>query len=100
MTDKGTAQNAHACDNPGLSGTQFLYAVMRDPTLPIRQRIKAAGKLMAIEPNGPPRPSLTIVIGAAEALDGNNRITQSFSPSPSPMTHDPRLLNNNPFEII
>src|SRR5262245_17554497 len=88
MTDKDTAQNAHACDNPRLSGKEFLYAVMRDPALPITQRIKAAGKLMAIEPNGPPRPSLTIVIGAAEDPDGSNRDQQSFSPSRS-NTHRP-----------
>src|SRR5262245_60342477 len=90
MTDKDTAQNepAHACDAPGLSGKEFLYAVMRDPTLPITQRIKAAGKLMAIEPNGPPRPSLTIVIGAAEDPDGKNSDQQSFSPSRS-NTHRP-----------
>src|SRR5262245_9741424 len=81
MTDKDTAQKAHAYDAPGLSGKEFLYAVMRDPTLPITQRIKAADKLMAIEPNRPPRPSLTIVIGAAEDPDGKNSDRHSFSPS-------------------
>ncbi len=43
--------------------TDFLYSVMRDKSLPLRQRIKAAGKLMAIEgPDGPPPPTLRIVI--------------------------------------
>src|SRR5262245_45315145 len=41
MPDKDTGQtaSAHACDNLRLSGKEFLYAVMRDPTLPIRQVI-------------------------------------------------------------
>lgn len=43
--------------------TDFLYSVMRDKSLPLRQRIKAAGKLMAIEgPDGPPQPTLLITI--------------------------------------
>ena len=49
-------------DDPGISPIAFLYACMHDKSLPLTQRIKAAGKLLAIEPHGPPPPSFTIKI--------------------------------------
>src|SRR6516162_10102063 len=38
----------HAYDNPQLIAKQFLLAIMRDPTVPIRARIDAANKLLRI----------------------------------------------------
>lgn len=49
-------------DDPNIRPKEFLYAVMHDKTLPLTQRIKAAGKLMRIEPDGPPTPVLKVVI--------------------------------------
>jgi hypothetical protein len=65
----GPESTGHACDTPGLSGTEFLYAVMRDRTLPLRTRIKAASKLMHIEPDGPPKPRCTIVIEGFPSIE-------------------------------
>ena len=56
----GSAPEAKAMNR---EATDFLYACMRDRSLPLRQRIKAAGKLMALgEFDGPPPPTLLIKI--------------------------------------
>ena len=39
----------HQYDDPVLSSKEFLYAVMRDPTLPLEQRMDAAVKLLPFE---------------------------------------------------
>src|SRR5215813_1452502 len=98
MADKNPSPKAqgpehHACDDPHLSATEFLYSVMRDSTQPIRDRIKAASKLLALEPHGPPRPSLTIVIQPSQDPDRDNRNQQSFSPSRS---YNPRPFLTTP----
>ena len=49
-------------NDPDLSCTAFLYACMRDRELPLPDHIKAAGALMELEPDGPPKPSLVIKI--------------------------------------
>ena len=107
----------HACDAPGLTGTQFLYAVMRDRSLPLTTRIKAAGKLMQVEPDGPPRPTVKIVIegfpssilsqcqgheSVTQAPDGKIGNQQSFPPEDSKTHHphdddpgDPNLMTTN-----
>jgi hypothetical protein len=90
QTESATAQGTeHACDDPKLTGKQFLYAVMRDRTLPLRTRIRAAGKLMHIEPDGPPKPRCTIVIEGfpSDAVHTRTPESQSFSPSRSYSSH-------------
>jgi hypothetical protein len=90
QTESATAQGTeYACDNPGLTGKQFLYAVMRDRTLPLRTRIRAAGKLMHIEPDGPPKARCTIVIEGfpSDAVHTRTPESQSFSPSRSYSSH-------------
>jgi hypothetical protein len=59
----------HLCDDSNISAKQFLYAVMRDRSLDLRTRIKAASKLLQIEPNGPPKPSLTIQINGFPSIE-------------------------------
>jgi hypothetical protein len=59
----------HACDAPDLTATQFLYAVMRDRSLDLRTRIKAASKLMRIEPDGPPKPTCKIIIEGFPSIE-------------------------------
>jgi hypothetical protein len=39
---------AHKYDRPSLSPKEFLLAVMRDPTVPLEQRIGAAAKVMPL----------------------------------------------------
>jgi hypothetical protein len=56
-------------DDPSTQAKEFLYAVMRDTTLPIRDRIKAASKLMAIEPDGPPKPTCKIIIEGFPSIE-------------------------------
>ena len=53
---------AHAYDNPHLGPRQFMLAVMRDPTVSITDRMKAADMLMRIFPHESVHPSLTIRI--------------------------------------
>jgi hypothetical protein len=44
-----TAQEPeHAYDAPGLTATQFIAAVMHDPTVQLHMRIDAAGRLLHI----------------------------------------------------
>ena len=49
-------------DDPHIRPKDFLYACMRDKSLPLKCRIKAAGHLMRIEPHGPPQPAFTLKI--------------------------------------
>jgi hypothetical protein len=42
ITRKGRAPQTHAYDDPNLSAKEFLLTVMRDTTLPLSTRIKAA----------------------------------------------------------
>ena len=42
-------EQEHAYNEPGLTSKEFLYAVMRDPTLPLGQRMDAAVKLLPLE---------------------------------------------------
>jgi hypothetical protein len=46
-----------------LTAVEFLRAVMRDPSVAIEDRLRAASALLEIEgPDGPPKPSLTITL--------------------------------------
>src|SRR5262249_46859294 len=54
---------AHPCDAPGLSPRAFLLAVMHDPQLPVRERMKAASALLRIYPRDWDPPSAKIIIG-------------------------------------
>jgi hypothetical protein len=96
---KQTESTPHACDAPGLSGTQFLYSIMRDRTLDLRTRIKAASKLMAIEPDGPPKPRCKMIIGGIppEYL-AERQGQESVAPSPEPPedTHSVASSNKGP----
>lgn len=49
-------------NDPHIRAKDFLYACMRDRSLPLTKRIEAAGHLMAIEPDGPPQPTLLMQI--------------------------------------
>src|SRR5262249_16606283 len=89
---KQTESTHHACDAPGLSGTQILYEVMRDRALDLRTRIKTAGKIRAIEPDGPPKPRCRMIIGGIppEYLaerQGQESVTPAPSPEPPEDSH-------------
>jgi hypothetical protein len=43
----------HHYNDPNLTAKEFLYAVMRDVSVPIADRVRAASALMSIEPDGP-----------------------------------------------
>jgi hypothetical protein len=103
----------HACNDPSLSATEFLLAVMHDPELPISIRIEAA-KAAAPYTNPYPRPQTipprcTIVIPPFEprtpdheALPGSTEIHSQNLVSPNiPITHadeagDPQNLTTIP----
>jgi hypothetical protein len=95
---------AHPCDASGLSPKDFLFSVMRDRTLPMSVRVKAATDLLPLtEPE--PRPvapefTLKIVIEdiPPEALDGENRNQQSFSADRS-YNHRPFMTSPGPSYI-
>ena len=81
-------------DDPYLRPKDFLYAVMRDRSADIRDRVRAATALMAIEPNGPPRippPSLTIRIQLPHALE-MQRLFEIFQPGASERPHVSQAL--------
>jgi hypothetical protein len=46
-------QQEHPYDEPALTSKEFLYAVMRDPTLALGTRMDAACKLLELEANEP-----------------------------------------------
>jgi len=54
---------AHPCDAPGLSPRAFLLAVMHDPQLPVRERMKAASALLRLYPHDWDAPAFTYRIG-------------------------------------
>jgi hypothetical protein len=81
------AHQQHAYDNPRLSGKGFLLAVMRDPQLPIRDRIKAASALLRIYPHDWDPPAFTYRIGGIPDC--------SLSTSSDPGPTDERLGNNS-----
>jgi hypothetical protein len=70
-----------AYNGQGLSPVQFLFAVMRDQSLPIRQRVSAASKLMRICPDGPPKPTILVKIYGMGELELQEYI-DSLSLSP------------------
>ena len=56
------APTVHAYDDPHIGPRAFMLAVMRDPTVDIKDRMKAASLLMRIYPHESVCPSLTIHI--------------------------------------
>jgi hypothetical protein len=50
-------ESAHAYDNPTIKPKEFLLAVMRDQTVPLAQRIEAAGKALPLCPFAQAPPS-------------------------------------------
>ena len=58
---------AHACDDPSLSATEFLYAIYRDPTFPLSVRINAAARLLPLTESVPrpvaPEPRCIVIGG-------------------------------------
>ena len=65
-------------DDPNIRPLAFLYACMRDRSLPIQDRVTAAGHLLQIEPDGPPQVTVTIRIGGMPT-DQMQRLFESFS---------------------
>jgi hypothetical protein len=65
-------------DDPRIRPLEFLYACMRDRSLPIQDRVTAAGHLMHIEPDGPPQVTVTIRIGGMPT-DKMQQLFESFS---------------------
>jgi hypothetical protein len=55
-------------NDSNITPTQFLREVMHDVSANIADRITAAGHLLAIEPHGPPKPTLTIRIDVPQML--------------------------------
>ena len=53
-------------DDPSIGAKAFLYACMRDRSLPLARRVEAAGYLMRIEPNGPPSELTIKILGRAD----------------------------------
>src|SRR5262245_202837 len=78
----------HPCDDPNISGTEFLYAVMRDRSLPLTQRINAAAKIMRLYPDESFTPSLTIRIPDCH---------DAISTAPAPVATDGRLGERSHF---
>jgi hypothetical protein len=64
--------------SPGREALNFLYAVMRDPTAPLEARIRAAGELMWLEPDGPPTPAYTLNIGTLFAGPNGHELMQDL----------------------
>jgi len=93
---------AHPCDAPDISGTEFLYAVMRDRSLPLTQRIRAAGELMRLYPDESFTPSLKIIIPYQGSLtkdpgpDNTNQQANSpsrlYNPRPLPGAFGPSYI--------
>jgi hypothetical protein len=48
ITREGRGPQTHAYDAPNLSAKEFMLAVMHDPSVDIRERIKAAASLLRI----------------------------------------------------
>jgi len=71
---------AHACDAPGLAAKEFLYAIYRDPRLPMSTRIQAAKELLPFTESIPKPvvqgPTITIVIGGLKAPEQINEKSQ------------------------
>jgi hypothetical protein len=87
----------HAYDDPALSPTEFLQAVMHDTTLPIATRIHAASALL---PFTDPKPRPTAHISCKIVIEGmstDNGISQPNSefgePNHQPRCGDPHPLN-------
>lgn len=58
----------HAYNAPNLSAKQFLLAVMDDPTVDMRDRIKAASALLRLYPHDSDPPSLKYIIPHCHSL--------------------------------
>jgi len=86
--DPEPTARAHPCNAPNLTAKQFLLAVMHDPQLPIRDRIRAASALLRIYPHDCDPPSAKIVIGGIPDC-------ASLSTSSDPGATDERLGNNS-----
>jgi hypothetical protein len=43
----------HRYNRPNITAKEFLFEVMRDASVPIADRVRAASALMGIEPDGP-----------------------------------------------
>ena len=71
---------AHACDAPGLAAKEFLYAIYRDPRLPMSTRIQAAKELLPFTESIPKPvvqgPTITIVIGGLKDPEQINEKSQ------------------------
>jgi hypothetical protein len=50
----GGQGESHRYNQPDLTAKEFLYAVMRDASVPVADRVHAASALMGIEPDGRP----------------------------------------------
>jgi hypothetical protein len=67
MPAKDPPIQPHAYDNPSIRPKDFLLAVMRDTTVPLGQRIDAAGKALPLchppyAPAPPDDPAYTVQI--------------------------------------
>jgi hypothetical protein len=90
MRTKSKAQDPgsrRACDAPNISGRQFLLEVMHDPSIALKQRIKAASALLRLYPDESFTPRLTIRIPDQPSL----------STTPAPRASDGRLGERSHF---
>jgi hypothetical protein len=83
ITREGRGPQTHAYDDPDLSPKDFMLAVMRDTTLPIQTRVKAAAYLLPLTEHQPRTvvhgSMITIVIGGMPEPGGIVGETQSNS---------------------
>lgn len=93
------ASHRRAYDAPGLSPRGFLLAVMHDPSVPIRDRMDAASKLLRLYgENSFKPPRFTYIIpefphACARATDLGSPDTNSFTENPD--TENPEQINGN-----
>ena len=87
LSPKADGSASHAYDAPNLSSKQFLLAVMHDPTVDMRDRIKAASALLRLFPHDWDPPSLKYVIPHCYSF--------ATEPEPEPGPTTERLANSS-----
>ena len=68
---------AHAYDVPNLSPKEFILRVMHDPSVPIKDRMDAASRLLRLFPFDWDRPRYKVIIGGIPSLHDHGSCSEA-----------------------
>src|SRR5262249_6200019 len=92
ITREGRGSRPHSCDDPDLSAREFLLRVMRDTTLPLTTRIKAASAVAPYFTDPAPVPPIACRI----IIEGIPPEYLSMRQGSSPRTLDHEFVAEDP----